>query len=117
MSCKCGKTHIGESKCPLKTKIQNHQKLALLGEIIKSSLPQYAWEEDNRIRWNDAFIILKEEGWRKRKHKDATFMKILHNAISHSSVDIKNVCPILRSELRRSKMALSDSESDSNSDT
>ena len=100
--CECGRTYIGETKRPLKVRIKEHQRLAQLGETDKSRLVQHAWNEDHNVKWDEASIISKEEGWRRRKLKEAAFMAITPNPISTPSLEIKNVwVPILRSELRR----------------
>lgn len=51
--------YIGESKRFLKTRIQERQKIAILGEITKSR--QRACQEDHKIKWNDSSIVSKEE--------------------------------------------------------
>lgn len=60
-------------------------------------------------------IISEEERWRKRKQKEAAFIKITDNTISKPSLDINDVwTPILMSDRRRSYMAQSDIDRISN---
>lgn len=87
---------------PFKDKKKEHQKLALLGGATKSRLIQHGWEEGHRIKWNDACIISKAEGWRQRTLEGASVKK---------SLDIRNVWThIMIFEMRRSYMGQIDSD-------
>ncbi|XP_045477895.1 uncharacterized protein LOC123683043 [Harmonia axyridis] len=100
--CECGRSYIGETKRPLDTRVKEHQKLARLGETEKSRLVQHAWDEEHRIKWDEASIISKEERSKRRKLKEAAFMAITPNPISMPSLEIKEVwAPIIRSDLRK----------------
>lgn len=48
-------------------------------ELIKSGLVRYAWTEFNRIEWETAQIIHKEDHWYKRKLKDAVYITSIVN--------------------------------------
>ncbi|KAJ8918222.1 hypothetical protein NQ315_014092 [Exocentrus adspersus] len=55
------------------------------------------------MHWDQATIIAKEQGWKKRKLKEAVFMAITPNCISTPSLQIKDLWMlIIREDLKRS---------------
>ncbi|KAJ8909786.1 hypothetical protein NQ315_011196 [Exocentrus adspersus] len=91
-SGECGKSNIGETKRPFKVRIkEEHQTLIRLGNTEKSRIAQHVWEEQQH--WDQATIIAKEQGWKKRKLKEAAFIAITLNCISTTTATMN---PIMR---------------------
>ncbi|KAJ8915965.1 hypothetical protein NQ315_016642 [Exocentrus adspersus] len=79
--CECEKSYIGETKRPVKVRINEHQTLTRLGNTGKLRIARHVWEEQHQMRWDQATIIAKQQGWKKRKLKEAAFMAITPNCI------------------------------------
>ena len=43
--CSCGKVYKGETCCPLKIRLGEHQKVVVWGKIEKSGLANHIWKE------------------------------------------------------------------------
>jgi len=99
--CECGRKYIGETCRTLQTRVREHKACVKKGETEKSRLADHAWSEQHHIQWDKARVIHKEEGFKKRKLKEATFMALTQNPISQPSMDMDPIwLPILRENVK-----------------
>ena len=61
ISCSCGKIYKGETCCPLKVKLEEHQKAVVWGEIEKSRMVDYYW---SIICMDCKMVIMENQGRR-----------------------------------------------------
>ena len=71
--CSCGKVYKGEIHRPLKTRLEEHQKAVVRGEITKSAMADHIWKEKgNHLPLSDKFkIIDRNEHWIIRRLKES----------------------------------------------
>ncbi|KAJ8914818.1 hypothetical protein NQ315_014564 [Exocentrus adspersus] len=83
---------------------QLHITLTRLGNTEKSRIAQHGWEEQHQMHWDQAKIIVKEQGWKKRIPKEAAFMAITPNCINKYAFSSNKDLwmPIIRKHLKRS---------------
>jgi hypothetical protein len=79
LDCECGRRYIGETGTPIAVQLREHRRNLLLE---KSKLAQHAYEEGNRVGWDDAKILETESNSKYRKYKELAHMACLSNPIS-----------------------------------
>ena len=90
--CRCGKLYIGETKRPLKTRIEEHKSALRTGETSRSHIAVHAWEDgEHGPKWDDTKIIDHEEKWLPRKFKEAAHMSVVRNNYGRPSFEIPTV--------------------------
>ena len=55
--CSCGKQYIGETKRALGVRLKEHQAATRRGEVEKSAISEYAWEEKHHPAWDEIAIL------------------------------------------------------------
>jgi hypothetical protein len=97
--CECGRSYIGETGRPLAVQLREHRHNLKQGLLEKSKLPQQAYEEGHRIRWDDARSLEIESNGRYRKYKESAHMTCSTNPISQPSLDISPIwIPLINKE-------------------
>jgi hypothetical protein len=81
--CECGRSYIGETGRPLAVRLREHRHNLRQGLLEKSKLAQHAYEERNRVSWDEAKISEAESNSRYRKYKKSAHMACLTNPISY----------------------------------
>jgi hypothetical protein len=67
------------------------------GEIIKSKIAEYSWEEDHRIQQDKTQILHTEENSIIRKLKETVFIKTAEQVISQPSIHVSTIwLPLLQ---------------------
>jgi hypothetical protein len=89
--CECGRRYIGETDRPLAVRPREHRHNLQQGLLEKSKLSQHAYEEGNRVGWDDARVLEIESNSMYRKYKESDHMACLTNPISQSSLDISPI--------------------------
>ena len=98
--CQCDREYIGESKRPLRVRLEEHKRNVKLGYTDKSRIADHVWAEDHKMSWDEAKILNREPNQFKRKYKEASYMSMSKNHISQPSLDIKPLwLPLIREEL------------------
>jgi predicted GIY-YIG superfamily endonuclease len=98
--CECGRSYIGETGRPLAVRLGEHRHNLQQGHLEKSNLFQHAYEEGNRVGWDDARILEIESNSRYRKYKESAYMACLTNPISQQSLDISPMwIPLITNEV------------------
>jgi hypothetical protein len=69
--CKCRKKYMGDHLTPESLNTR-------MGEISKSKVTEHSWDDGNRIQWNKAEIIHKEEKRIIRNRKESVFNRTGH---------------------------------------
>ena len=61
--CSCGKVYKGETCCPLKIRLEEHQKAVVQGEIEKSGMADHIWKEkgNHLPLWDEVEIIDRDD--------------------------------------------------------
>ena len=88
ISCECGRNYIGETGRLLAVRFREHNLNLKEGLLEKSKLAQHAFEEDHRVDWDNARILVIESDSRYRKYKESAHMVCLGNPINQPSLDI-----------------------------
>jgi predicted GIY-YIG superfamily endonuclease len=103
--CECGRNYIGQTGELLAVRLREHtHNLKEKGILKKSKLAQHAFEEDHRVDWDKATILVIESDSRYRKCKESVHMVCLDNPISQPSLDICPICiPVIRDEIINSQ--------------
>jgi hypothetical protein len=70
-----------------------------LGE--KSKLPQQAYEEDNKICWNEARILQIEPNTTHMKYKESDHMPLLDPPTSQPTFDISPIWTPVIAEIKK----------------
>jgi hypothetical protein len=99
--CDCGSCYISETSRPLEVHIKEHKYNLTQGLLGKSKLAQHAYEEGNKIRWNEAKVLQIEPNIIYKKYKESTHMSLLDHPISQSSLDISPIWPPLSQQRSR----------------
>ena len=68
--------YIGETKRPLKVRIEEHRRNTRLGYRDNSRIAEHSWANDHRVQWNSATLIDTEAHEKKRKIKESLYMNI-----------------------------------------
>jgi hypothetical protein len=55
--CECDRSYIGETSRPLAVRLREHRHNLQQGLLDKSKLSQHAYEEGQRVGWDDARIL------------------------------------------------------------
>jgi hypothetical protein len=77
--CECGISYTSETGRPLVVQLHEHRYNLQQGFLEKSKYAQYAYEEGQRIGWDDTRILENESNSRYRKYKESTHMACLTN--------------------------------------
>lgn len=89
IKCECDGEYIGESKRPLKVRLNEHKRNTKNGETAKSKLAKHAWDNDHKFRWEEAKILHHETHYYKRKFIEGALIKLHDNPISQSSIEVR----------------------------
>jgi hypothetical protein len=89
--CECGRSYIGETGRPLALRLREHRHNLKEGLLEKSKLAQHAYEEGDRVFWEEARILESESNSRYRKYKESANVACLTNPISQPSVDVSPI--------------------------
>ena len=87
--CECKRQYIGETKRPLKIRLNEHKTNINKGDTVNSKLAKHAWEKEHRINWEGVQILHKETHFYKRKFIEAALINISDNPISQSSLEVR----------------------------
>ena len=79
-SCNCGKCYVGQTKRPLRIRLDEHCKNFSLNEkfhnVISKHRKKYENNQDNHcFLWNDVKILHKERDRYKRAFSEMVFIK------------------------------------------
>ena len=68
-----GKIYKGETRRPLKVRLEEYRKAVVRGEIEKSGMVDYTWKEKGKHLplWGEVEIIDRAEHWRTRHLKES----------------------------------------------
>jgi hypothetical protein len=99
ISCKCGRSHVGETGRPLSVRIGEHKLNLKNGLLDKSKLAQHAFEEGHQISYNEAKILQVEVNSRQRKYKESAHMACMENPISQPSLEFPIWIPLVKEEV------------------
>jgi hypothetical protein len=89
--CECGRSYIGETGRPLAVQLREHRHNLQQALLEKSKSAQHAYEEGNRVGWDDARVLEIESNSRYRKYKRSAHMACLTSPISQSSLGISPI--------------------------
>jgi hypothetical protein len=89
--CECGRSYIGETGRPLAVQLHEHRHILKEGLLEKSKLAQHAYEEGDRVFWDEARILEIESNSRCRIYRESAHMACLTNRISQPSLDISSI--------------------------
>jgi predicted GIY-YIG superfamily endonuclease len=82
--CECGSNYTGKTGRQLAVWLRDHKHNLKEGLLQKSKLAQYAYEEGQRVDWDEATILEIERNSRYRKYMASANIACLTNPISHS---------------------------------
>jgi hypothetical protein len=103
----CGRSYIGETGRPLAVWLHEHRQNLKEGALDISKLAQWAYEEGNRVSWNEIRILEIESNSRYRKYKESAHMVCLTNLISQPSLDISPTWnPLISNEVTKSQRSV-----------
>jgi hypothetical protein len=68
--CECGRSYIGETGRPIAVRLREHRRNLQEDLLVKSKLVQHAYEEGQRVGWDDARVLEIESNSRYRKYKE-----------------------------------------------
>ena len=97
--CSCGKIYKGETGCPLKVRLEEHQKAVVRGEIEKSGMADHIWKEkgNHLTSWDKVEIIDWAEHWRIRHLKESAHMLGYIDLLSRPSIELNTIWePIIK---------------------
>jgi hypothetical protein len=86
--CVCGRSYIGETGRLLAVQLHEHKHNLKEGLLEKSKLSQHAYEEGQRVGWDEAKILKNENNSRYNKYKE---LVCLTHLINQPSLDISPV--------------------------
>jgi hypothetical protein len=66
----CGRSYIGETGRPLAVQLHEHRYNLKEGLLEKSKLAQHAYEEGQRVSWDDARILEIESNSRYKNTRN-----------------------------------------------
>ena len=87
--CECKRQYIGESKRPLKVRLNEHKTNISKGDTANSKLAKHVWENEHRIKWDEVQVLHKETHFYKRKFTEAALINISDSPISQSSLEVR----------------------------
>lgn len=102
IKCECEGEYIGETKRPLKVRINEHKRNTKNGETTYSKLAKHAWENEHKFKWEEAKILHHETHYYKRKFVEGALIKLHDNPISQSSIEVRPLwVPLLKKHLEQ----------------
>ena len=75
VNCLCGKSYIGETGRPLSTRMKEHRKAVVNGELNKSAIAEHCYKCGQQIDWANAMAIGHESDFWRRKIKESIKIK------------------------------------------
>ena len=97
--CSCGKIYKDETGCPLKVRLEEHQKAVVRGEIEKLGMVDHIWKEkgNHLPLWDEVEIIDMAENWRIRYLKESAHMLGYYDLLSRPSIGMNTIWgPIIK---------------------
>jgi hypothetical protein len=92
---------IGDTSRPLEVRIKGNKHNLQQGLLQKSKF-SHLYEEDHRIKWDEAKAIQKEPNTIYRKYKDSAHTAYLENTISQPSLEMSPIwLPIIKEEIKK----------------
>jgi hypothetical protein len=93
---------LRETSRPLEVRIKEYKYNLTQGLLEKSKLAQHAYEESQKICWNEAKVLQIELHTTYRKYKKSSRMSLLDHPICQPSLDISPIwTPIITAEVRK----------------
>ena len=96
ISCNCGKGYVGQTKRPLRIRIDEHGKTFNLNEKFHNVISKYRKNyEDDQINhffhWNDVKILHKETNFFKRSFSEIFYIKKEKDSSLNKITDIEHL--------------------------
>ena len=100
--CSCGKIYKGETCCPLKIRLEQHQKAVIQGEIEKLSMADHIWKKKGTHLplWDEVKIIDREVHWRIRCLKESAHMLGYSDLLSRPSIEMNTIWELIIKKVR-----------------
>ena len=95
----CGKIYKGETDCPLKVRLEEHQKAVVRGKIEKLGMADHIWKEKGNHfpLWDEVEIIDRAEHSRIRHLKESAHMVGYNDLLSRPSIEMNTIWePIIK---------------------
>jgi hypothetical protein len=100
--CDCGRCSIDETSRPLEVGIKQVKYNLTQCLFEKSKLAQHAYEEGEKICWNEAKVLQIEPTTTYRKYKESAHMSLLDHPVSQPSLDISPIwTPVITAEVKK----------------
>jgi hypothetical protein len=94
------RSYIGETGRPQAVRLREHRHNFKEGLLEKSKLAQHAYEENHKVDWDRARILVFERNSGLRKYKDSAHMAYVGNSISQPSLDFSPIrIPLISDEI------------------
>jgi hypothetical protein len=84
--CDCGRCYIRETGRPLEVRIEEHKHNLTQGLLEKSKLAQHAYEDGQKLGWNEAKVLQIDSNTTYRKYKESAHMFLIDHPISEPNL-------------------------------
>ncbi len=74
--CSSGKVYIDETTRRLEQRVKEHQDACKRGDEMVSAIAEHAWQQHNRIKWNEVRVVDRASRNHELKIKEALHIQM-----------------------------------------
>jgi hypothetical protein len=99
--CDCGRCYICETSRPLKVCIKEHKCNLTQGLLERSKLAEHAYEEGQKICWNEVKVLQIEPHITYRKYKESAHISAGPSNQSTQFGHLSQLDPVITAETKK----------------